>query len=509
MLKTKLLYFAVITGLAAYCLPIISYEVPRTDSGVFLSIGQMILDGEIPYLDVFDHKGPLLYFINAFGILLGGGHLWGIRIIEIFFVCSSALLSYSILKRLFSDFAAVFGTSAWLGGLPLVMNGGNYCEEYGLLFQFLGLYSGMKILEQLTPKYIYGFGLTLGAVICLRPNLIGLHLAVILYLFYRFGTLKQWRSMAGITLWISGGVICVVIPFVIYFFIHGALFEMWDQLFVFNSAYSSGSAAIRLKNILNLISYNVYYGLPVISLMAVVFFINTITRKNISDAAKPAVIIALTGLLATTGLVLLSLRSDVNYYLSLLPPYSVLAGYFAYTILQTKFKWRYFGLIIIWILISLVSFRQWIGYVNRNLIIKKEPLTGVIEFIQTRTKQDDRLLLWGAETRINLVTGRKSPSKYAYQWPLYRVGYVNDSHVDRFLSDIRENKPVLIIDTKNGNFASLDSVKRKRWLKNYRSPYHQMPESMNAVIHYIHSHYSKVDTVLSPDWDIYRLNPGN
>ena len=39
---------------------IISY----TDSSVFQYIGSSMLDGAVPYRDVFDHKGPLIYFIN-------------------------------------------------------------------------------------------------------------------------------------------------------------------------------------------------------------------------------------------------------------------------------------------------------------------------------------------------------------------------------------------------------------------------------------------------------------
>ena len=54
-------------------LPVFSENMDR-DSGVFIYTGKQVLDGKIPYLDVWDHKGPLLYYINAFGLLLGRGH---------------------------------------------------------------------------------------------------------------------------------------------------------------------------------------------------------------------------------------------------------------------------------------------------------------------------------------------------------------------------------------------------------------------------------------------------
>ena len=35
------------------------------DSCVFKQMGLAILSGKTPYLDLFDHKGPVIYFINA------------------------------------------------------------------------------------------------------------------------------------------------------------------------------------------------------------------------------------------------------------------------------------------------------------------------------------------------------------------------------------------------------------------------------------------------------------
>ena len=40
------------------------------DSSVFQLIGKGILEGYIPYVDLFDHKGPILFFIQALGILI-------------------------------------------------------------------------------------------------------------------------------------------------------------------------------------------------------------------------------------------------------------------------------------------------------------------------------------------------------------------------------------------------------------------------------------------------------
>ena len=52
------------------------------DSAVFQTMGLALLHGKLPYVDLFDHKGPVLYFINAFGLWLGNGKL-GIFVMQI------------------------------------------------------------------------------------------------------------------------------------------------------------------------------------------------------------------------------------------------------------------------------------------------------------------------------------------------------------------------------------------------------------------------------------------
>ena len=58
-------------------------EASAGDSLQFQTIGKAWLDGAIPYRDALDHKGPLLFFINMLGFLLGGGTRYGIVILQI------------------------------------------------------------------------------------------------------------------------------------------------------------------------------------------------------------------------------------------------------------------------------------------------------------------------------------------------------------------------------------------------------------------------------------------
>ena len=46
---------------------------PTGDSAAFVFIGKQMLKGKVPYLDYFDHKGPLLYLIEYAGLMISRG----------------------------------------------------------------------------------------------------------------------------------------------------------------------------------------------------------------------------------------------------------------------------------------------------------------------------------------------------------------------------------------------------------------------------------------------------
>ena len=48
------------------------YVFEGADPSIFKQMGRAILKGKIPYIDYFDNKGCLLYFIHALGLWLGG-----------------------------------------------------------------------------------------------------------------------------------------------------------------------------------------------------------------------------------------------------------------------------------------------------------------------------------------------------------------------------------------------------------------------------------------------------
>lgn len=74
-------------------------KAPQEDAGVFLYAAQVLLDGDLPYRDVWDHKPPLIYVLDALGLLLGGGSPLGVWALQALAYAAAAILGQRTLAR--------------------------------------------------------------------------------------------------------------------------------------------------------------------------------------------------------------------------------------------------------------------------------------------------------------------------------------------------------------------------------------------------------------------------
>ena len=108
------------------------------------------MEGDIPYLDRWDNKGPLLYLLNLFGLLIHD--TWGLWLVQGLFLLSASTFAFSRLTKTLRHFPRPLRSRP----LPCLLcyvssNPGNFTEQYGLLFQFLTLYLFLRSQEQPNP----------------------------------------------------------------------------------------------------------------------------------------------------------------------------------------------------------------------------------------------------------------------------------------------------------------------------------------------------------------------
>lgn len=258
---------------------------PWDDASIYFSIGKGIVHGYVPYKNMFDHKGPVVFFLFALGYLLTPDRFYGIYLLES--LCFSGVLYFSFkiaglyFEEGISEVLAVISMIFFLDGSFLVYGGS--CEEFtmviyaAVLYRYLAYFSGRK---ECTGRQMavmgglcgFSFWMKFTMTVCL------LALMGILLLQEFFSRRHFVRKLAAF----SGGGLAVSAAVIGYFLYSHAIGYLRWGYFTANLAYadirSMGETLILFgKNVMSAVTHN-----PGITLVVVTGLIGfTLTSRYI------------------------------------------------------------------------------------------------------------------------------------------------------------------------------------------------------------------------------------
>lgn len=216
------------------------------DSPIFQLIGKYWAQGAVPYVDLWDMKGPAIFLVNAAGYGLTGSRT-GVYLIQVICLFLTLLALYRLLRLRYSPMRAVGLSMIPLAFLSYVYEGGNLTEEYLLPLLTYSFYLVARWTDKLeatgeTDHYhwhaaIYGLVVGLSLMSRLTNGLaMSGAVAVIAWMLLRqrrYGCL--WKNAGGFLL----GFLAMTVPFFVYFYRHDALAAMWNATFVYAFEYAS------------------------------------------------------------------------------------------------------------------------------------------------------------------------------------------------------------------------------------------------------------------------------
>lgn len=312
---------------AAYLLFFSAYTSPlfpkfmKYDSAVFMMVSKSILAGKKLYVDIFDHKGPVLYCFETLG--MAGGRI-GIFLLQTLFLWMDLLL-LDRMTGLFLDEAGEKGTAAgahaakrrFVIGMTLLLlayplANGNLTEEYSLPFIFLSFYlflKDMRTLGEPQSFHSYVYGICFGILAFIRLNNAVTICAVILFWMIVLIGQKRWKTLLlhlGVGLL---GIATVVVPVLLYFFIRGSLYDMIYAVFLFNLRYSAGSGFLHHLTSLNIWAHLVILFAPLV--LAMLVFDGRIRDGRLKAALE---------LILVLNMVSLFLGQGYNHYFTITVP---------------------------------------------------------------------------------------------------------------------------------------------------------------------------------------------
>ena len=464
--------------------------MPGRDSGVFIYVGQGLLDGEIPYLDRWDHKGPLTYVLNAAGWLVGG--VPGIWLLGALFLVGSAWLAFRMTKEAFGATAALGSLAIFLIFFPRFAQGGNVTEHYALLFQFSTLLLFLQIEQRRKSNDIWpalAIGMLGAGAFLLRPNLIGVWLAIGLYWMIRRGNALRWTAWS-----IVGGLSALLIVS-ITFALFGGWGALWDATIAYNFAYLESSLKDRLRMLLDLRRDLVFLSLPLAASWCIGFhyWLKGKARSGTFEHILPLALI-----LGPVEAVLISLSGNHygHYYLAILPVASVLIAFLIRFLTDQRLVAPV--VLLAALLVAVLYYQVSYGHAARMVdkytrideIITSSKHHLVASRVQEETAPDDLILLWGAESQIYWLSHRDAPTRFFYQYPLVQPGYSSPAIRNEFISDVVSSRPAMIIDTRNERLPPLDRVERRSW-----RPDGDLRHPLQPFFDFVETEYEVIDEV--------------
>ena len=476
--------------------------LPSRDSGVFLYAGWRLLNGDVPYRDVWDHKPPLIYFVDALGIALSPDSLWGVWFLQFIFIFLTLFLVYKLLDQEFGMVAALAGTITLTSGLLTILEKGNVTEEYALVFQALCFWLFVNAWKRDFPvQSSFWIGILSGLAFNFKQTTIGISITYVLFLLAI--RLVQRRSPWKELLALFAGWLIPSVLLVIYLVSQNALLDFWEQAFLYNFLYIGKHEGIRrlipvfIKGFAYLQNGWVLY-LAILGWLAGLAYV-WFKRKQLLTQAHPLALIALVNLPIEIFLITISGRSILHYYLTPLPVMAILAATLVYTLpfLIGKISQVDSQQLQRWVpgaVLAVVLFGQYgqIAYYPSYVrVLRDNDYAPVIDYVANNTQEGDQVLLLGAESVVNFLARREAPTRYVYQYPLALLG--RRPMFEEYFNQILGNKPVLIIDTRG----------RTRLDEKLYTPLQKRSQIVREGVQYLAANYQQVAQF--DEWFVYRL----
>jgi hypothetical protein len=214
------------------------------DPNIYFSMGKGALNGKVLYKDIFDHKGPLIFFVYAIGYLISNDTFVGIYVLESIALFFNLFFAYK-LASLFLNKQCSFIT-ALIYSLFLFNKTylGGSAEEFispillASFYYFICYFRDDNIARKKGISHMFLQGALFALVLLTKLNICIIWVPLVIAIGYQLLIQKEYKKIALFALSFVGGVIVVFLPFILYFGINSALNDFYFGYVTFNSLYA-------------------------------------------------------------------------------------------------------------------------------------------------------------------------------------------------------------------------------------------------------------------------------
>lgn len=253
------------------------YVYEGGDAAVFKQMGLALLRGKTLYVDYFDNKGCLLYFIHALGLWLGGNT--ALLIMQ--------AISLTITLTIWDRMLALYRSprQRWIGLIMALFllicfyGAGGQTQEWSLPFISYPLLVFLRAYHSKTeirPTQMLAIGVCSGVITFIQINNACAFLGFVAYLWFQCLAKKDFRRLFQSVGIFMAGWLTIAVPCVLYFYVKAGwpgVYEMVYASFLSNFEYLGSRIPPN--------PYFPYLYASFLTLFTVLFVINVRHKKDI------------------------------------------------------------------------------------------------------------------------------------------------------------------------------------------------------------------------------------
>lgn len=263
------------------------------DVNAFFTVGKGMMNGLVPYKNLFEQKGPILYLIYGLGYLITNQSFLGVFIIECLLQSICLFYAYKIIK-LFIDEKYAFLILPIMFTTICTCNSfahGGSAEEICFPFFMISLYYFLNYLKnkEMNSKIIFINGFLAGIIFLIKYNLCGFWLSWMMFIFFDYMFQKKFKEGFKYCFIFLFGMGIPFLLFSIYFLINNGLKEfIYTYFFVNITKYRTNNDYSLLQKLFSSIGifintiFNINNILLFILLIIFILFI-ILSIKNINN----------------------------------------------------------------------------------------------------------------------------------------------------------------------------------------------------------------------------------
>ena len=221
------------------------------DTNCFFTVGKSMFEGRVPYLDIYEQKGPLLYFLYGLCYLVSPTSFFGGYLLETA-SAAATLFCFYLTIRLYTDKPAAALICLPFLALAIYSSAsfayGGSAEELCLPMTAYSVYALMKYLRygkdsRPNGAMLVAVGLLAGAVLFIKFSMLGSYTAWIAYIAVvslvrtkKFGELLRCCGLFLL------GIALSAVPWALYFGINNAVGDFLTAYFYNNIFLYTGKS---------------------------------------------------------------------------------------------------------------------------------------------------------------------------------------------------------------------------------------------------------------------------